>query len=327
MTGEPGIGKTRLIFETLRADDLKPLVCYADRATNARDPQVLGALDAAKGARIILVVDECSPEQRTYLASIFGSRGPDLKIISIYQEEEGSDRASEYRLFEVPFLPDQEIEQILTSYGNDTATAKNWSPYCEGSPRVAHVIASNLIQYPDDPLRPDGTSRIWQRYIAENRDPKTDEYLERHLVLCCLALFKKFGWGLPVRALAYEIYDHVIVKLDASISRAKFGSIINEMCARKVLQGDNFLYITPKALHIKLWIDWWQQSGAAIDVNTLVATLSAQMRQWFVEMIEYADAAPVAKRVVAQFLGPSGPYADAKWLSTADGSSFFSVSL
>jgi len=323
LTGEPGIGKTRLIFETLRADDLRPLVCYADRATKAADPQVLGALDAARGARIILVVDECSPEQRTYLAKIFGSRGPDLKIISIYQEQEESDRASDYRLFEVPFLPDHEIEQILISYGNDPATAKNWSPYCEGSPRVAHVIGFNLITYPDDPLRPDGTSQIWLRYIAAGSDPKSDEYLDRHLVLCCLALFKRFGWGPPVRTLAYEIYDQVVVKLDTGMSRAKFGSIIDEMCGRKVLQGDNFLYITPKALHIKLWIDWWRQYGAATDVNTLVAALSSDMRQWFVEMIEYADAAPVAKQVVAQFLGPSGPYADAKWLNSNDGSRFF----
>jgi hypothetical protein len=44
-------------------------------------------------------------------------------------------------------------------------------------------------------------------------------------------------------------------------------------------------------------------------------------------MIEYADAAPVAKRVVAQLLGPAGPYADAELLETSEGSRFFSVLL
>ena len=115
----------------------------------------------------------------------------------------------------------------------------------------------------------------------------------------------------------------MILNLDAGISRATFGFIIEEMFARKVLQGDNFLYITPKALHIKLWIDWWQQYSGALDVNGLVEALSPVMRQWFAEMIEYADAAPVAKRVVAQLLAPVGPYADAEWLKTDDGSRFF----
>ncbi len=322
LIGEPGIGKTRLILETLRADDLKPLVCYADKATNV-DTQVMGALREAKHARIILVVDECGPEQRTYLAQNFGNRGPELKIVSIYQECEESDRASDYRLVEVPRLPDPEIESILTGYVNDPAAAKNWAAYCEGSPRVAHVIGQNLKNHPDDPLRSDGTSQIWQRYIAAGMNPKSNEYGDRHLVLSSLALFKQFGWAQPVRAGAYEIFDNVITKLDAGMSRAKFGAIIDEMCARKVLQGDNFLYITPRALHIKLWIDWWEQYSGAIDVNALVSKLSPIMRQWFVEMIEYADAAPVSKSVVSTLLGSSGPYADADWLDTKQGSRFF----
>jgi hypothetical protein len=78
-------------------------------------------------------------------------------------------------------------------------------------------------------------------------DPKSDDYRDRHLVLSCLALFKRFGWGQPVRAGAYEIFDNVVTKLDAGMSRAKFGVIIDEMYARKVLEGDNFLYITPRA--------------------------------------------------------------------------------
>jgi hypothetical protein len=159
LIGEPGIGKTRLILETLRADDLKPLVCYADKATKV-DGQVMSAIRAAKHARIILVVDECGPEQRTYLAQNFGNRGPDLKIVSIYQESEESDHASDYRLVEVPFLPDPEIESILVGYGNDAVTSENWASYCQGSPRVAHVIGQNLKNHPGDPLRNDGTSQI-----------------------------------------------------------------------------------------------------------------------------------------------------------------------
>ena len=70
--GEPGIGKTRLILETLRADDLKPLVLYADKGTNV-DGSVIGAILNARHARIVLVVDECGPETQIRARAQFRS--------------------------------------------------------------------------------------------------------------------------------------------------------------------------------------------------------------------------------------------------------------
>jgi hypothetical protein len=320
--GEPGIGKTRLILETMNFDDLKPLVLYADKGTKI-DGSVVSALRAAKHARIILVVDECGPEFRSELVRNFSSFGPSLKIVSIHQDRDEADGASEYRLFEMPPLPDAEIETILMSYGVDPTVAPGWAGLCEGSPRVAHVIGQNLRDHPDDPLKSDGTAPIWVRFIAANDGPDTETYRRRHLVLCSVALFKKFGWGHQVRAGAYEIYDRIISKLDTSISKAQFTSIIEHMASRKVLQGDNFLYITPKALHIKLWTDWWKQQGASLNVDQLVKELTPHMRQWFGEMIEYAEAAPISKQVIGDLLGPQGLYANSDWLNTKDGSRFF----
>jgi len=322
LIGEPGIGKTRLILETLRADDLKPLVLYADKATRI-DGSVRSALYNAKHARIILVVDECGPEPRSEFARDFASFGPTLKVVSIYQDRDEADSASEYRLFVMPSLPAAEVEAILKTYGVDPVLTRGWAALCEGSPRVAHVIGKNLREHPDDPLRSDGTAQIWIRFLAADVDRNSEDYRRRHLVLSSLALFKKFGWGPPVRAGAHEVYDLIVSKLDAGISKAQFGAIIDQMAKRKVLQGDNFLYITPRALHVKLWIDWWNQHGASIDVNDLVPRLTPQMRQWFGEMIEYAETTPVSKHLVAKLLGPNGLYANAEWLNTKEGGRFF----
>jgi hypothetical protein len=134
LIGEPGIGKTRLILETLRADDLKALVLYADKATKI-DGQVTSAFYNAKDARIILVVDECGPDVRSELVRNFASQGPTLKVVSIYQDRDETDGASEYRLYSVPSLPDAEIEEILKAYGVDPANTAGWAALCEGSPR------------------------------------------------------------------------------------------------------------------------------------------------------------------------------------------------
>jgi hypothetical protein len=159
LIGEPGVGKTRLILEPLRADDLQPLTLYADRGSKI-DGSVMNAIRAANGARIILVVDECSPELRSELSRNFGGLGATLKIVSIYQDTEEGDRTSTYRLYDVPLLPAEEIEAILKSYGLDPAPAKGWAEMCDGSPRVAHVVGRNLHEHPDDPLRGDGIARI-----------------------------------------------------------------------------------------------------------------------------------------------------------------------
>lgn len=322
MIGEPGIGKTRLVLEALRADDLKPLVLYADRATHI-DGSVVSAIYAAKHARIILVVDECGPDARSNLVRHFSKLGPTFKVISIYQDIDEADGASEYRLFAVPGLPDTEIETIVKSYGVDTAATAGWAELCEGSPRVAHVIGQNLKEHPTDPLKSDGTAQIWVRFLAADVDRNSEEYRKRQLVMSSLALFKRFGWGAPVQEAAYEIFDRIVRPLDAGISKAQFGTIIEQMAARKVLQGDNFLYITPRALHIRLWIDWWGQHGGAINMIDVVPQLSPQLRQWFGEMIEYAAAAPVSKRLVSKMLGPDGVYRNAEWLNTKEGAKFF----
>jgi hypothetical protein len=62
-------------------------------------------------------------------------------------------------------------------------------------------------------------------------------------------------------------------------------------------------------------------------MNDLVPKLTPLMRQWFGEMIEYAEAAPVSKQLVEQLLGPKGLYANADWLNTKEGGRFFSVFL
>ena len=254
LIGEPGIGKTRLVLEALRIDDLSSLVLYADRGTKV-DGAVTSAIYSAKNARILLVVDECGPDARSELVRKFATLGPTFKVISIYQDMDEADSASEYRLLNMPALPPAEIEAILETYGVDPARATRWAILCEGSPRVAHVIGQNLREHPDDPLKSDGTAQIWVRFLAADVDRNSEDYRKRHLVLSSLALFKKFGWGPAVRAAAHEVYDLIVSKLDAGISKAQFDAIIGQMAARKVLQGDNFLYITPRALHIKLWID------------------------------------------------------------------------
>ncbi len=321
LLGEPGIGKTRLVLEALRTEDLQNLVLYAESGVRI-DSSVINAIQGDATVSIILVVDECLPEQRSMLANTF-SATPKLQIISIYQDQDEGDRASNYRLLEMPPLPREKIEEILRSYTQDPSLAARWADLCDGSPRVAHVVGQNLQTDPQDPLKGDGISMIWTRYLAGQTDRTSPEFRKRHLVMASLALFKRFGWAPKVQKDAFAVFDMIVSKLDTNISKAEFIAIVREMNTRKILQGESHLYITPKALQIKLWIDWWDQYGSGLNMIELVPKLEPHMRQWFVEMIEYGAAAPVSKKLVEHFLSPSGMFTDAGWLNTSEGSSFF----
>ena len=226
--GEPGIGKTRLVLETTRADDLRTLTLYADRGMKV-DGALVSALHRAKSARVIFVVDECGPETRYELVQSLSSLGPNLKVVSIYQDRDEADRAPEYSLCEIPPLPTHEVETILTTYGLDIATAKRWADLCEGSPRVAHVIGQNLISDPENPLKSDGVARIWIRFLAGDIEAGSEQYRKRHLVVSSLALFKRFGWSPRVRNGAFEVYNFIVSQLDKNISQAEFCSIVEQM--------------------------------------------------------------------------------------------------
>lgn len=321
LLGEPGIGKTRLVLEALRTEDLQSLVLYAESGAKI-DGSVIHAIQADLTVRIILVVDECSPEQRSMLANTFAA-SPKLQVISIYQDQDEGDRASNYRLLEMPPLPRDKIEEILRFYTQEPSLAARWADLCDGSPRVAHVVGLNLQTDPQDPLKGDGISMIWTRYLAGQTDRNSPEFRKRHLVMASLSLFKRFGWAPKVQKDAFAIFDMIVSKLDTNLSKAEFIAIVREMNRRKILQGESYLYITPKAFQIKLWIDWWDQYGAGIDMIELVPKLEPHMRQWFVEMIEYGAAAPVSKKLVEHFLSPSGLFTDAGWLNNPEGSSFF----
>src|SRR5205807_637127 len=111
-----------------------PNVLYADKGSKIIG-SVVSAINGAKDARIVLVVDECSPELRSELGRYFGDRRPNLTLVSIYQDAEEGDRSSDYRLVNVPVLPVADIESIIKSYGVDPVYAKGWAEMCDGSPR------------------------------------------------------------------------------------------------------------------------------------------------------------------------------------------------
>ena len=319
--GEPGIGKTKLVLEATSSEDLKPLVIYCP-ASQFRDSILMNEiLRDDNGFSAILIIDECNQESRSYIWNKLRHRGPRIKLITIYNDYE--EKSGDIHYYDAPPLDNEQICSIIQSYTSiSNAEPYRWAELCSGSPRVAHVIGENLVKYPEDLLKPPGTVDIWERYIVAGDDPNSEQTEQRRLILQYLALFKRFGYERSVASEAKAIAKKVR-EADNRITEDKFQSVIHQLRGRKILQGDFTLYITPKALHIKLWTQWWEIRHTTFNLETFIQDLEPELVECFYDMFVYAAESEVALRVVKELLGPNGPFRDDESLKTRLGSRFF----
>ena len=242
--GEPGIGKTRLVLEATRTEDLAPLVIYCTAAQFRGRDLMREILREDSQFSAIVVIDECDRSNSSDFWDKLRHRGPQIKLISIYNDHE--DRAGGITYHDTPSLNDDQIRSIIQKHITtiSNAEADRWGELCGGSPRVAHVIGENLVNHPEDLLKPPSTVNIWERYVAAGDDPNSEKTEHRRLVLQHLALFKRFGYDRSVAKEA-EAIAKKIEAADDDITLYEFENIIYELRERRILQGEVYtLYHT-----------------------------------------------------------------------------------
>lgn len=320
VVGEPGAGKTRLVLEATKEDDLRPLVIYCDGAHKILTSQLLNILTRDDSSFFaILVVDECDAETRTRLWNKLQHYSPRIKLVTIYNE---STDVSGITYIETAPLEEDQITAIIESYGVPDIEARRWAESCGGSPRVAHVIGENLKSNPADILKAPSTVDVWNRFIAGGDTPGSEKVEERRIVLQHLALFKRFGFLQPVQDEAKAIAG-LIEQANPKITWASFNQLVNQLKNRKILQGNTTLYITPKLLHIKLWTDWWGNYGTSFQIKEFASKLPPKLVDWFLEMFEYARESAEAFRHVRELLSPDGPFNDIEHFKSKRDAFFF----
>ena len=317
--GEAGIGKTRIALEATAPNDLAPLVLYC-QASEFRDSRLMyEMLRDGNSYKAIIVLDECDADSRSYIWNKFKFRGDRLKFVSIYNEWDSATGSTTY--LSAPPVEDEKIKAIIQTYVPLADYTDKWVAFCGGYPRVSHVIGSNLKNNPEDLLRPPDTVELWSRFVVGGDDAYSSNVEQRQIVLCHLALFKRFGFSGPVAEEGKAIAD-AIRQVDRNITYSRFKGIVSELRSRRILQGEYTLYISPKLLHIWLWTEWWRRYGTPFDLESFSQMFPPVLVEGFQEMFRYAAESEAATVVVRKLLGPSGPFTD-DYIKTESGSHFF----
>ena len=319
--GETGVGKTRLVFEATKDPFLSPLVVYCDSPTKIKDSELLAEIIRDETIHVILVVDECDYNNRTYLWDKLKNQNSRIKLITIHNEYVPTQGTT--KQIQTPNLSDDKISEIIQTYHDDSIIANQLARICGGIPRFAHVIGWDVKHNPDELLRgtPD-TNNIFNRYLNYGEDPNSDKVLQRKRVLYTVALFQKFGYSSNFRTEMDSIHD-LIKKIDPNLTPAIIKEHIDQLKIRKILQGEDTLYITPKALHLWLWMKWWEDYGPLFNFEELVTSFPRQLLAWFFAMFEYAAKSDVTKSIVTGLFAPGGHLSDSKAIQTSLGAKFF----
>ena len=257
VSGEPGSGKTRIVLEATREEDLAPRVVYAENPDAAT--AVINELNLQGGGPgTILVIDECGHMQQAHAWNRLKGNEAGIDLVTIYNE--AGIETDDTRQIAVEDMVDEQIAEIISGYPKSSASADKidkWVEYCRPSPRAAHIVGKNLANNPDDVLRPPDDVCVWERWVAGREESGGEEYRDRLTVLRWLALFTKFGFDPPhdgdTERIARMVQEH-----HPDMQPAKFREIVRSLRATKVLQGHSILYITPSILHDYMWLQWWE---------------------------------------------------------------------
>jgi len=319
--GEPGSGKTRFVLEATGAEDIAPLVLYTTAREFVDCDLYHALLLPDNNFNCVLVADECNTEDAILLWRKLANCGSRIKLITLSYEHDPT-AISDTIPLDVPLLSGTEVQEILRNHQVPNEELQRWADFIGDSPRFAHLVGTNLHEHPDMLTLP--LDNIYLRLLASREDPMSNEVKQRWRVLSHLALFKRIGYGKPYdiesRALAA-----IVERADRDVTWPRFVEIVEWFRRHKILQGNTTLYITPKLLHIRMWVEWWEQYGAFFDLNEFLKQLPkpSHLTEWFFEMFQYARESAVAQTTVARLLNPDGPFHNGDILRTNVGSRFF----
>lgn len=319
--GETGVGKTRLIFEATKKISLSHLVIYCNSPKQLIDDQLINEITRDERLEVILVIDECEQNKRTQIWDELKNLGSRIRLITIYNEYGATSGTTKQIL--TPNLSDKTIAEIIQTY-SDAPNVNLLSKLCSGIPRFAHIIGWDLVNNSDRMLqRTPDTIDVLERYVNYGEDPSSEKVQQRKRILYTLALFKKFGYSDNFKDERDAI--HILIKkIDPSITPTIMHEHISQLKKRKILQGENTLYITPKALHLWLWRKWWEDYNI-FDFKDLDEGFPAQLKTWFYDMFEYSSNSDITKNIVKKFFDTDGIFGDSKSIQTPLGSRFFQI--
>ncbi len=247
LTGFPGTGKTRLIYEILNKDSSnKSLVIYAQSDKNL--DQLINNLLNEQSTNAIIVIDECSLKSRENLNDRLNGRKENIRVITIENRSELQKNIA--ASFVLKRCSVKETEEILTkNFPHQTQNnIRHIANYTEGYLRLAIILGN-------DPHFTDEAPANIKNYLSDRFKLSKDE----NNVLMVLSLFLKIGFKDDrldeLKAVCTNFQDYL------GFDHNNFIRIANKLVQKmgSVAKAGRYYYLIPKLIARSYFNDAWDE--------------------------------------------------------------------
>ena len=303
LVGFQGVGKTRLIYEALKTEELKELVLY----TESPDKLPLSRFNEIarnENRTGIFVIDECPHDGYVQLAKEAEGIGGRMTLITLdYDKDRPRDPIDMHIVLE-PLDKDASDKLIqLTVPGLPEMARRKIVDFSEGYPRIAVLLSENFSSRSDvlssDTLSRIGISDLFDRIIA-GRYSESSVISKIRKVLTMIALFRRLGWDDEVAVQGKKACK--LFKIDWMDARG----IVKEQEDRGlVTRRGRYRYVTPLPLAIYLASSWWEAIDKSGWVEFFKELPDLEIRMAFLDRLKdlpHSEHAKIAlKDIFSEF--------------------------
>lgn len=324
VVGQSGLGKTRVVFHALSEHDLKNRAVYVT-SENFKRSQLPNALKVESELNAILVIDACSLEDHERYENMLSGLGSRIAIITVSHEMTKPTLST--ILHELKPMQRDQIHQMLASElkGILPPTLDRLVSFVDGYPKFAILLieyyTANKQSLPDD-LLTINFGALMDRIIAGTIDTKSDQFTKTKRVLTGISLLEKLGYKGELAVEAKWVATTV------GVDWQNFVEIVHEQKQRGIVQGENFIFVTPYALVLYLLRDWWKPRGDKVDLKEFVESMPREnqgdMFERLIARLPDAATTDEGRKMIRELLSvKEGLFSDSRLLRTDVGARFF----
>ena len=307
--GPAGVGKSRLVLESLWADDarnprdppLDEFVLYADRS-EVEETAIRGAgrTLADTGARAVVVVDDCPPETHDRLAEMVAAPGSRISLVTIDNDDASAGAYRGSSVEHVDFAPREVTETIVDRElpGLPSEDRRRLLLFSRGFPAIAVRVAGAWAE--EKPMPYATEAYFVDAFVAGRSDPEPELAIRTAMLV---AAFGAVRQAPPERSQVAAI-----ARWGRGIAAADLHAALDRLVARGVVQRrGGLLVLQPRPVAMRLterqWREWNPEQWTAI----LAGDVDADLKRNAARQLAWANDTEIGGDVAAAMLGPGGP--------------------
>ena len=313
--GAAGVGKSRLVLESLRCKDgkgftMSDLVLYADQS-EVEQSAICGATRrlADTGASAFVVVDDCPQETHQRLVGMVKAPSSRLLLVTIDNQEEYSASAYDKSVVQVDLAPPKVTESIIdrelpTLHSEDRRRLLLFS---QGFPSIAVRVANAWAEKRPMPYSTD--KFFAEAFVTGKGDP------EPTLAVKTAMLIAAFG---TVRHTSTVSELPELAKWGRRITEDDMHAVLERLIDRGVVQRrGGFVVLQPRPIAMHFTECQWREWSPKTWKSILTGDMNPHLRVNAARQLVWLNQTEIARDVAMTVLCEDGPFNGIDMLSAA----------